>query len=252
MADWGLLSGLGQALQIAGNSWTEKNKEELRNKLLEEREARSEERQIAREERAAKRQADTVAGYRPEIDSSGVLWIQGHNSAGDARGEKRLANASEIEQYKMQKDKERLSLEDLTSKAAVSKFKADRLSTEAAQDDALFNSRRGLLEAQASAARARADYTGSGGSRGRASRTSLEDETVPVETSDLVSALVSQEKKLLEEAGLSIADQNMLAKSVIREARAQGKDPVDTLREALPHFVKARKSSSKPKSGLLK
>lgn len=251
MADWGLLSGLGQALQGFGNNWSADAKEELRNKLLEERENRAEERMIAREDRAAKRQADTIAGYRPEIDSSGVLWIQGHNAAGDARGEKRLATPSELEDYKLKRDKERLTLEDLTTKAAINKFKAGRLETEAAQDDALFGARKGLLEAQASAARSRADYSSSRASGGsRSSRTSLEDETVPVETSDLVTALVEQEKKLLEESGLTIAQQNMLAKSVIREARAQGKDPVDTLREALPHYLNSIKS--KPKSGLLK
>lgn len=249
MADWGLLSGLGQALQGFGNNWSADAKEELRTKLLEERENRAEERAIAREDRAAKRQADTVAGYRPEIDSSGVLWIQGHNAAGDARGEKRLATPSELEDYKLKRDKERITLEDLTTKAAINKFKADRLDTEAAQDDALFNSRKALLDAQAYAATSRGDNAGVR-SGGRSSRTSLEEETAPVETSDLVSALVDQEKKLLEEAGLSIAQQNMLAKSVIREARAQGKDPVDTLREALPHYVNSIKS--KPKSGLLK
>lgn len=250
MADWGLLSGLGAGLQAFGNTWTEKSKDALREQLLQERENRAEERAIAREERQAKRQADTVAGYRPEIDSSGVLWIQGHNSAGDARGEKRLATPSEIEKYKMERDKERITLENLTNQAAVNKFKAGRLETEAAQDDALFNARKGLLEAQASAARSRADYTDRRGSG--SGRTSLESATTPVETSDLVTALVDQEKKLLEEAGLSIAEQNMLAKSVIKAAREQGKDPVDTLREAIPHFVKARKGSgSKTKSGLL-
>lgn len=252
MADWGLLQGLGQGLQMAGNVWTDKSKEELRNKLLQEREAREEQRMIAREDRIAKRQADTVAGYRPEIDSSGVLWVQGHNAAGDARGEKRLATPSEIDKYKMERDKEKITLENLTNQAAINRFKAGRLETEAAQDDALFGARKGLLEAQAYAANARGSNTGSRSYSGRSGRTSLEDETVPVETSDLVSALVDQEKKLLEEAGLSIAEQNMLAKSVLREARAQGKDPVDTLREALPHFVKAKKGSgSKTKSGLL-
>lgn len=249
MADWGLLSGLGAGLQAFGNTWTEKSKDELRERLLQDREERAEQRAMAREERQAQRQANTVAGYRPEIDSSGVLWIQGHNAAGDARGEKRLATPSEIDKYKMERDKERITLENLTNQAAVNRFKAGRLETEAAQDDALFNARKGLLEAQASAARSRADYTDRRGSGGR---TSLEAETSPVETSDLVTALVDQEKKLLEEAGLTIAEQNMLAKSVIKAAREQGKDPVDTLRESIPHFVKARKGSgSKAKSGLL-
>jgi hypothetical protein len=246
--DWGLLSGIGNALQGFGGQWTADAKEELRNKLAEDREARAEQRQVAREDRAAQRQADTVAGYRPEIDSSGVLWIQGHNSAGDARGEKRMATPSELQQYKLEQDKQKLTLEDLASRAAVNKFKAGRLESEAAQDDAYAKARLGLVNAQTNAA----NYRASGAGGGRSGRVSLEEETAPVALSDLTSSLVAQEKKLLEEYGLTIAEQNMLVKSVLQQARANGKDPVDTLRQALPVYVKTMKGNkTKGKSGLL-
>lgn len=245
--DWGLLSGIGSALQGFGNNISADAKEDLRLKLAEDREARAEQRQVAREERAAARQAETVAGYRPEIDSDGVLWIQGQNSAGAAKGEKRLATPTEIQQYKMEQDKQKLTLESLTNRAAVDKFKASRLESEAAQEDAYARAKLGLVSAQTNAANYRASGAG-----GRSGRTSLEEETGPVALSDLTSALVNQEKKLLEEYGLSIAEQNMLAKSVLQQANAQGKDPVDTLRQALPVYVKTMKGSkSKGKSGLL-
>lgn len=248
MADWGLLAGLGEGLKEFGKQWTASAKEDLRNKLTEERETRAEQRLIAREDRAAAREVNTVAGYRPEIDEKGVLWIQGQNKAGDARGEKRLANQTELQQYKMEQDKQKLSLEDLASRAAVNKFKAGRLESEAEQNDAYARARLGLVNAQTSAA----NYRASGAGGGRSGRASLEEETTPVALSDLTSSLVSQEKKLLEEYRLTIAEQNMLAKSVLQQARASGKDPVDTLRQALPVYVKTMKGNkTKGKSGLL-
>lgn len=248
--DWGLLSGIGSGLQNFGNEWSANKKEELRNKLAEDREARAEQRQIAREERQAQRQANTVAGYSPEIDSDGVLWIQGRNAAGDARGEKRLATPSELQEYKLDQDKKKLTLEDLTSRAAVSKFKAGRLEEEAAQEDAYAKARLGLVNAQTGAA----NYRASGGGSGSSRRASLEEQTSPVPLSDLTTLLVDQEKTLMDEYGLTQSQRNMIAKSVIQEARRQNKDPVDTLRQSLPIFAKKLKemgASSKGKSGLL-
>lgn len=246
MADWGLLAGLGEGLTNFGNKWSADAKEVVREKLAQEREARAEQRELAKEERTVAREANTVAGYRPEIDGSGVLWIQGHNRAGDARGEKRLANQTELQQYKMEQDKQKLSLEDLTSRAAVNKFKAGRLETEAAQDDQAAQARLGLIGAQTAAANARASNPGGG----RSSRTSLEKEAGPVATSDLVTALVDEEKALFDEYDIPRSERLMLAKSVIREASSNGKDPVDALRQSLPHYIKLR-APAKKKSSLI-
>lgn len=195
MAGWGVLSGLGKGLENFGNEMSEqarqKAKEELAQKLELEREERAEARQVAREERQAARADATVTEYRPLRGSDGVTWMQGYNASGAPRGERRLANEQEIADFTRSQEENRIKLEDLVTRAEINKFKAGRLKTEAAQDDA---------EHEANMAYKRA-ATAAAGRRGMGNKDD-DDSGVSSDIEDTVNGLVAQAK----DAGVSMAD----------------------------------------------
>ena len=199
MAGWGVLSGLGKGLENFGNEMSEqarqKAKEELAQKLELEREERAEARQVALEERQAARADATVAEYRPLRGSDGVTWMQGYNASGAPRGERRLANEQEIADFTRSQEENRIKLEDLVIRAGINKFKADRLPTEAAQDDETHRASLGLVGAQTRAA----NYRARGGDR---SALDGDDSGVSSDIEDTVNGLVAQAK----DAGVSMAD----------------------------------------------
>ena len=238
---WGALMGLGEGLQQAGKMWQERDKQKLAEQLEREREERAEARAIAKEERTAQREATTVAEQRPEQDENGVWYMRGYNSAGDPIGQPRIATEGEIQSARMARDKDKASLDKLTSDAELAKFKATRAPLEAGQSDQLFEQKLRAGEADIGATNAQADYYRSGGSR---RRPLAEEDTGPVPTIDVAKALVEEYADLNEEFGLTPSEAMELASRVLRTAREQGKDPADTYRRAVPEF-RARKPLGK-------
>ena len=230
MAGWGVLSGLGKGLENFGNEMSEqarqKAKEELAQKLELEREERAEARQVAREERQAARADATVTEYRPLRGSDGVTWMQGYNASGAPRGERRLANEQEIADFTRSQEENRIKLEDLVTRAEINKFKAGRLKTEAAQDDA---------EHAANLAYKRA-ATAAAGRRGMGNKDD-DDEATPLSIADVADALLEDNSDLVEQYGLTPSMANDLAASAIRDGRASGQDPKELFRKALPKYV---------------
>lgn len=241
MAGWGALMGLGEGLQQAGKAWQDRDKQKLADQLEREREERAEARAIAKEERTAQRLASTVAEQRPEQDENGVWYMRGYNASGEPIGQPRIATEGELQAARTAREKDRLTLEDLATKAEINRFKAGRLETEAAQEDQLFGQKLRAGEADIGATNAQADYYRSGGSR---RRPLAEEDTGPVPTVDVAKALVEEYADLNEEFGLTPSEAMELASRVLRTAREQGKDPADTYRRAVPEF-RARKPLGK-------
>lgn len=238
--DWGLLQGLGQGMQQAGQMWDAKQKQKLAEQLELAREERAEQRQLAREERQAARAENTVASWVPVMGEDGVLWYQGVNSAGTPKGERRLANQSEIEEFQRQRQKDQLSLDGLVADTQTKQFKAGRLETEAAQSDELFGLRRRSLEADIGAAQALASQR-----RSKASgKSDTADTEVPL--SDLAEAMVKEYSTMFGDYDMPHAQKLEVARAAITTARREGKDPVDVARRALPAFDKWRQGRSKP------
>lgn len=244
MASWGLLAGLGQGLQQAGQMWDAQRKEKLAQELELAREKRAEQRQLAKEEREAKRLDETVASYKPVVDDNGTVWMQGFNSAGAPRGERRAASQTEIEDFNRQRDKDRLSLDKLVAEADTAKFKAGRLSTEAGQDDELFGLRKRQLEASISETQAQAAERRANAAR-RTSDKDTDKNEGPVPLSDLAESMVSEYSDMFEQYGLSHSDSLEVARAAINTARREGKDPVDVARRALPAYDKWRQGRKK-------
>lgn len=230
MAGWGIMAGLGKGLETAGEMWSEKAKSEFAEKLAQAREERAEERQVKREERQAARAESTVAGYKPLRDESGVTWMQGYNAAGAPKGERRLANQQEIEEFNRQSQADKLTLEKLTSQAAIEDFKASRLEKEASMEDTISAARLRGIEADIGATNALRDQ------RNRKDD-GPDDEKVTLSAEDVADALLSDNKSLVEQYGLTPSQANDLAMSAIRDGRASGQDPKSLFRKALPKFV---------------
>lgn len=91
-AIWGALEGLGSGLQEYG---TTMYKSQLADKLEKQREARAEERQIAKE----RRDAEKIVGQKTFRDAEGVPWTVGVDAAGFERGERTLASKQEILEF---------------------------------------------------------------------------------------------------------------------------------------------------------
>lgn len=97
---WGGLAGLGDGLQTVGMNIS---KSALAEKLEQQREARADQRQIAKEAR----DAEKVVGQRVVRDPDGTTWLQGINSAGENKGARTLADSQQISDFNFQeKEKE--------------------------------------------------------------------------------------------------------------------------------------------------
>ena len=247
MANTALLSGLGAALQSFGGSMSDqarqKAKDELAQKLELEREKRAQEREIAKEERAAKRLDSTITAERPQVDEEGVLWIQPVNAAGQARGERRLANAQENLDHKYTSDTKRLTLENLTSQAAVNAFKQSRLTTEAAQADAEHEADMGYRRAATEAQRASAQ---------RSRTTALESELAPKTEDDYTQFVLDLGEDIISDytgtqanpGTLSNSEINAIAADLARAGVREGRVPTRAeLSKALQDAAALKKPS---------
>lgn len=122
-AIWGALEGLGSGLQEYG---TTMYKSQLADKLEKQREARAEERQIAKE----KRDAEKITGQKIVRDPDGTTWRVGVNSAGLEKGERVLASAQEIKAY----NREEASNERKDSKDALDLWLAEQKAADYGED----------------------------------------------------------------------------------------------------------------------
>lgn len=233
MASWGLLQGLGEGLQQAGQLWDARRKEKLAQELEKQREERAEQRQIARERRQAEQAENTIASYRPVLDDDGVLWMQGVNAAGAPKGERRLADKAEIQNFRQQQERDRLSLDSLIADATIKKFRAGRLPTEAAQDDELFGLNRRSLEADIAAKYALARERDSKATKGASGETLTERDYIDY-VLDNGSHLVKQYVGSEANPGVLGADEvDEIAARAARLAVAEGRDPIAIFRGML-------------------
>src|SRR5690606_7124299 len=129
-----------------------------------------------------------------------------------------------------QRDKDRLTLEGLVADTDTKKFKAGRLETDAAQDDAKHNLSIRSLESSISANQALAAQR----------RAKISNDTgTPPTVHNTASALIDSEKGLVdsytrgEDAPLTYNEAMEVARAAIVAANREGKDPSDTFRRAL-------------------
>lgn len=226
----GLLSGLGGALQDIGSDVF---KTALADDIEKQREARKEEREDRKLQRERVRNATT---YDPKQDTpftrDGVVMMQRHAIDGSPL-DSVLANESQLQAFNAAENERKIKLEDLTTRANINKFKHDRLTTDAKQDDDMFAARLDTERSQAEANRARAAAAGRSGT----GRRSLDEDDEPVTATDVADALVGEYEDQVEQYGLTPSQATDLAMSAIQDARASGKDPKDVFRLALPRYV---------------
>ena len=224
--DWGLLQGLGEGLTYIG-------KLKLAEQLEIEREKRADERDRAREER----KAQTPASYKPEIDNQGNVWMRAYNSAGEPLDKRRPASQIEIEDFQRQREAARLTLEKLVADTTTAKFNADRLPTEAAQEDEEHNARMRRLEASIAAARARATQ--------RAGRDTDEGLT----ERDYIDYVLTNAKDIVNQyigtaanpGVLTASEVDDIAASAARLGVSEGRDPINIFKKMLAEAAMMRR-----------
>lgn len=240
MANWGALEGLGQGLTEIGRIWGQNEKSKLAEQLEQQREERAEQRSIAKEERQRKRDESTAADFRIERDADGVTWRQGYNKFGQRTGDRELASAEDIKNYNFEDQKNKVTLENLVSKGSreAEKHAADLTYKGALTDAAI---------ARAEASRNPRPRSGGRGSLDSSDSTPLNDTEVAAallkEYPDLIKQYAQNKDNPL---GLTASELHNLALATIKEARQQGKDPLDTFRIGLPRYAALRASRKKP------
>lgn len=233
---WGWMSGLGAGLQQVGSSMMQENaanrKVELLDKLKIEEEGRAEVRQIAREERQMARPSGTRITQTPE----GVWMEETLNGAGKPI-DSRLAPKNIVDSMTRQEEKDRLSLEKLTTEAEINRRKLSDYDADKARDIAYENAR------IASTNRAN---RGNGVGGIEASMTAAGKSK-----SELATFLADQYPDLRkqytegEDAALSASDWQQLAFDSIDMANQQGVDASVVFRKALPSFSAKRRAKMK-------
>lgn len=240
----GAQEGFGDALVTLGTALF---KSEMANKMDKEREDREEERLVRKEERQRMLDEVRTNEFRIERDAEGATWRQGYNKFGARTGDRDLASAEDIKNYNQQDEKNRLSLEALTTQVARDRAEAENLPLKYSRDKERFEADMEYREAQTDASRARADRTRAlplTPASGR--RTSLEAELTPVNDSDVATALIDENKDLFKGYKIEEPEARRIAAEVISVARTSGKDPVDILNKMLPQYIdrnRARKNT---------
>lgn len=242
MADWGLLAGLGEAAKGFGNAWSDRAKSDLAERLAKEREERAEQRAIAREERQRKQEESTPASHKIERDSDGATWRVPYNKFGQPLGERVLASAQDIKDYNYEDEKRRVSLDNLVGQGkraqemheAILGYKKAATETQEARAETYLNPRP-------------RPSTGRGGS----SRTSLDEVDGPVNDSDVIQAMINENRNLFKANKLADDEAYRVVAEVLKAANSTGRDPIDLLHQTLPRYKDRRNSRKGPakKSG---
>lgn len=229
----GALGGLGDSLTEVGMT---KYKSELAKKLEAEREAKAEERTVAKEQRAERRlraMPDPAQGTYTEKD--GALFYQQRNQFGDILDE-RLASADEIEKrnYARQQQQNKLKLDDLTMEGKgllneVNRAKANSAGQLSALELAVKESQIRKNDAQGNAALIRANKTGS-------SRSS--DDSSTATPSEYAALLKKQAKDIIEQYQaeddtLTAVEVNNVTRQAVQQAAKFGLDPEELLIQLL-------------------
>jgi hypothetical protein len=102
----------------------------LAEKLAIEREARAEDRQIARESRAEQRLATTPDPSNTDFVQEDGAWFERVRSGTGAVLEKKLAPQNKIDELNLDRDKKKLSIEELLAKTAVAKRDLEEYDTD--------------------------------------------------------------------------------------------------------------------------
>ena len=111
MAGWGLMMGLGQGLQSAGQMYMDVKKDELLEKAEQRKEERAHKRKIADEQRAQVRLETTPDPKQTRFaEKDGLLWEQ-TRSGTDKLLEEKLANKHDIDRINLEKRKEEASIQ---------------------------------------------------------------------------------------------------------------------------------------------
>ena len=233
MADWGLLAGLGEAMKGFGNAWSDQKASELKERLAREREDRAEQREIAKEARLRKQEETTPVKHKIERDSDGATWRVPYNKFDQPLGERVLASAQDIKDYNYEEQTRKVSLDKLVGddKRAQEKHEAD------------MKYRGALTEAaDARAYRSRNPVPRAGGS----SRTSLDAVDGPVNDSDVIQAMINENRNLFKSNEIADDEAYRVVAEVLKEANRTGRDPVDLLNKMLPRYKDIRTSRKKP------
>lgn len=232
----GALGGLGDSLQFIGKSL-------FADKLEKDREARAEQRQLAKETREDQRvRATPDAAQTSYLERDGALFKQTKNKYGDVLDEQ-LASPDEIDTRNYNKKKQQQDLDSgealLQSRglaAELSQKKLDDYDSDKSLERQLMQARIGAQNANASAdyARGRSYDSKTSGKSG----TQDSDETP--ESFDLAKMLVDENKQLQSQYEDIGYDQMLrIANSSIKEARKQGKQPLNVYINALQEYSNA-------------
>lgn len=241
MADWGLLAGLGDAMKGFGNSWSDnaaaEKKSALAERLEKEREERAEQRAIAKEDRIRKREENSTNEFKVERDSEGVTWRQGYNKFGQRTGERELASPQDIKDYNYEDKKRTVSLDNLVSQGT----RAQEL------HDANLDYKRASTDTQ----EARAENYRNPRPRSSSSRSGLEASLGPVNDSDVINAMINENRNLFKANEIADDEAYRVVAEVLKVSQAQGRDPIDLLNKMLPQYKDRRNSRKGPakKSG---
>lgn len=134
MAGWGLMIGLGQGLQSAGQMYMDVKKDEMLQKAEQRKEERAEQRKIAQEKREEVRLYTTPDPKQTRfIEKDGALWEQNRSSTGNVLEEK-LANKQDIDRINLEKRKEEASIQ---ADLAMGDFRAAQMQQTLAENEFL-------------------------------------------------------------------------------------------------------------------
>jgi hypothetical protein len=230
--DWAILEGLGAGLQKVGGSVMENaaadKKAALAEKLQQEREARAEDRQIAREQREQIRDDTTADPKNTDFVQDNGAWFEVTKSGTGKELDRRLAPQNKIQELNFGQEKDKVSLDKILldnekARREASSYDTDKsLERRVKESQIDYNSQRGL------AATVRADNAATKAAAPKRTPTAGE----------VSQAVVKNNKDVIEQLGVSPSIAKLIADRVAANLiqQAQGgvvKDPSVVFVEAL-------------------
>ncbi len=241
MADYALLAGLGQGLQQFGSAV-------FKSKFLDQL---KEQEQIRAEQRAEARQNAKVAETNIEQDGEGVWWRVSRNQNGDVL-QKDLAPKSDIDQINFNRDKQKLTIDNLQSQINLRNSQGDQLEALTGLRGDVLRSQAEKNRAQGNAALIRANKPSGSGSNSDPNAGKSKADYVELLSKDV------QTKNMLADYQLSGAEKNELFNQAVEQAADYSLDPREVLEQILfekyggdPSRTKT-KGKAKPKVGTIK
>lgn len=230
MADYGALAGLGDGLMQLGTSVF---KSEMAKKLEADRDAKEEQRLIAKEDRTERRlRSKPDPAQATFVEKDGALFRQQRNAYGEVIDES-LASADDIDKrnYAKQKQKNDLALGELS---VESKLLGNRLT------DTKITSAEGKLGLEQELLRARTQQARDTGTAAliRANKTGSSKEAAAGTPAEYAALLKKQAKDVIaqyaeEDESLNAVEINRVTRQAVEQAAKYGLDPEELLVQLL-------------------